>query len=574
MKKYSKLPGIVTALAMMMSFAVMPVSADSSINYLAGDHNWNLEDDTKRGFIITNNVTGGVEDSIITPASNPGTAGDKVLYLDYPEAATASGTTTVSIKIDTATKDGTPMVPNKTYQLAFDVRTVNLGETTAARINVGNTQLSANTILLKDYESPYSPVTNIGNEWTTVSGLFTVQDNNTQGTYYGIHAHAEIVQSNTVDVYLDNFRITELAALTVQSTLSNESTAMPETGSYITYTFNRALQADLTANSFTTAAPITSVDKVSDGVYKLNLGKLTKGSEYTVALNTITDCYQKVSDTITFTAVPEAMNLVSANLITGGDYEGTDAGAYPGSSQTPAQTDYIGVCEDANIAFQGSKYLKITAKKGDTTTTETQRFTELDKNGAQVGDEYVASCWVRSESAEPVSVKIEPAKFMYSANIYEPSVITGDYVSVGTEWTKVTVRFKLVNNTTLSGTGTSYGFGVGIRSYPGTIYIDNFELRKLQTPDNSNVFKALVERTANGIDLDIGLTDPTGEDQAVYFIAAKYDGTKLVDVKLVPGSVDALSTISLTGYLDGYKLFIWDSSLNPLNSTFTPLEVY
>jgi hypothetical protein len=224
----------------------------------------------------------------------------------------------------------------------------------------------------------------------------------------------------------------------------------------------------------------------------------------------------------------------------------------------------------------------VLTSKNDTAITEADGYKSLanandteELNMAQwqnipvaIGDVYEVSALVKADSS--AEMKIDFSLSGGENNKTITKTVKTEYETVDANWKRVTAWISIGEYTGDDADPTNAArkvMHVKVVRNGGTATIDvkDAQMRKLASLDIDASYKAVVYKEGNVAHLAIA-----GGTDTIYFSAAKYAGTKLVDVKFGSAVCAADGTDISFELGDGsYSIFIWDSNMKPLNTVIS-----
>ncbi|MBQ7975319.1 MAG: hypothetical protein IJ300_06490 [Clostridia bacterium] len=194
---------------------------------------------------------------------------------------------------------------------------------------------------------------------------------------------------------------------------------------------------------------------------------------------------------------------------------------------------------------------------------------------AETGVKYMLSCYAKAGSSS-TSVRIRPASAYAGTNetanrnTVSVDVIKNEYTPVNNSgWTKITCYFTMKATDLTGATGSNNrGFHVYIETAAAKdVYVDNVVVEKVEALDFDNSSYAVKSKNAVSGAAELSLY--TNTSKTVYLLSASYDGSnKLSDVSITKQELTnaAPKTLSLANVGADDKIFVWDSTLKPLNN--------
>jgi len=563
MKRNSKLLAFVIAFAMVLSLAVVPVSAADAVNMVG----------TING--ITDNVisqTAGVKatdgaepqwvavaygKAVVTATYN----NDGSISVNRPKQAGHTGTTQAS---DGITYENLGLESGRTYEISCKIMT----DKTLAEIQAVDSKVKAAHFTAQFMYKPISAdgtrgsVVRLGSaitfndqDYTEIKVTYTMPDNESGTGEYGVDLLFQV--TNNTYCYAIPYRIKDVAVYDVTPADDVEPCVVTtDVANYasgvsvnptIKYTFSNPMP-ELTAANFVVSGDIVpNVTKNEDGSYDVALSGLAKETEYTITLTDVKDEYeQSVDNTLTF--LTEGFRNYDFETFT------VDSG----NATTKELTEVDGE------VYDGTKSLKIVTDGGK---DHDARFHNAFK-GIVPGKDYIISFYAKAAEGSTNTVKFYLSGANTSGNNNNINLDTRkveEVEIVDSEWRKVTCYITVKDNAGKKNMGIHMGAAA---TQAGTYYVDNFEIHEASKLD---VDTSIVSLANTNKDNGLELTLYSAEAKTIYFAAAKYADGQLSDIKLdtVELTGAGTQTVTLSGVTDEYKIFVWDSNLTPLNSVLS-----
>ncbi len=573
MKRNSKLLAFVIAFAMVLSLAVVPVSADDAVNMVG----------TING--ITDNVISQTPGVKATDGEEPSWVIYEGAYADVTLTYNADG----SVSVDRPKKSGVAatakvqagvgiryenlgLESGRTYEISCEIMAdKTLAEMQAVDSGVKATHFAAYFMYqpITDDEGTRGTTVRLdadkitfnSDTYTTLKSEVKIPANETGSGEYGVDLVFQV--TNDTFAYAIPYRIKNVAVYDVTpedpnvepcevtTDLANYASGV-SVNPTIKYTFSNPMP-ELTAENFVVSegtiptVTIPTVTKNDDGSYEVALSGLANETEYTITLTDVKDDYdQSVANTLTF--LTEGFRNYDFETFT------VDSG----NATTKELTEVDGE------VYDGTKSLKIVTVGGK---DHDARFHNAFK-GIVPGKDYIISFYAKAAEGSTNTVKFYLSGANTSGNNNNINLDTRkveEVEIVDSEWRKVTCYITVKDNAGKKNMGIHMGAAA---TQAGTYYVDNFEIHEASKLD---VDEAIVSLANTNKDNGLELTLYSAEAKTIYFAAAKYADGQLSDIKLdtVELTGAGTQTVTLSGVTDEYKIFVWDSNLTPLNSVLS-----
>lgn len=442
---------------------------------------------------------------------------------------------------------------NATYVLTADIK---LAEGTTGTpvwsLETGNSSLySVNdndktTIIDMGYDNSVNTT-----EFKTIKVAFKPKENKTTG-YDRNHTHMGI-KGLVGTYYIDNWTLTKIAAPSISNAVVSNGNAV--------FTFDS--DVTITKDNFNVSPATATVNVTGSGSeYTVTLSDYIHSTEYTVTTKNI----EKYGLALTENKSVKILTPADANA-------------------TPLNTEDL--TSGHGISGNRGTLVDGTFTRDEETGTDTDSRVHATHIFVIPGT-YVVSAKVRQNEADEISNATAQVVGGNSGDVskntsgaaIEPcinSTAIGDAISINkTDWTEIT---GILTVATAKGWNDDNGdlrdddslaqtIHAGVASTAHKFDIKDIQVRRVASLNLNGAYAAVVKADGSNANLYI-----TGPASTVYFAAATYEGKRVIDIqfKKLTLTENKLSVEKLTKG-DSYKFFIWDSNMNPLNSTFMVSE--